>query len=243
MLNVCICDDREKDLSVVRKLMDDFSEEHPEYPLRLHFYRDPDRLMSDIQKEGGFDIYLLDVVMPNMSGMTIAEKIRERGEKSEILFLAASREYAVEAFGVKATGYLLKPVKKEGFDEALMTCIRRLEHRAPQYLLIKTKDGLRRLPISELMQIESFNHTRRIRMSNGTSIDTAATLSQLYDELKHYGCFFLPHRAYIVNLDYVDGLNAKDLHMTDGERIPVSRGRYRELRTAYLDYMTGRCFD
>ena len=61
----------------------------------------------------GYDLYLLDILMPCLSGIDLAQKVRERGENSEILFLTVTREYAVEAFAVKASGYLVKPVRRK----------------------------------------------------------------------------------------------------------------------------------
>ena len=81
-----------------------------------------------------------------------------------------------------------------------------------------------------------------MKLSNGTTVETNATLSNLLEMLKEYGCFYLPHRAYIVNLDYIYGLATREITMADGERVPVSRGRYKNIKTVYLDYMAGKYF-
>ena len=73
-------------------------------PVQIQAYSSPYDLLDDIEKTGGFDLYLLDVVMPHMTGVTLARRIRERKERAEILFLTVSKEYAVEAFSVKASG-------------------------------------------------------------------------------------------------------------------------------------------
>lgn len=56
-------------------------------------------------------MYLLDIVMPHLTGIETAKRIRARGETAEIMFLTTSREYALDAFSVKASDYLLKPLK------------------------------------------------------------------------------------------------------------------------------------
>ena len=106
------------------------------------------------------DLILLDVVMPHMTGVTLARRIRERKERAEILFLTVSKEYAVEAFSVKASGYLIKPVNQSAFEDAVLDCIHRLSPENNPSLLLKSKEGIHRISICELMCVESFNHNQ-----------------------------------------------------------------------------------
>ena len=84
--------------------------------------------------------------------------------------------------------------------------------------------------------IESFNHSRICIPSDGKTVETSATLSSLYEQLQKYTCFFLPHRAYVVNLEFVNGLTPTELLMVDGRRVPVSRNIYPKLKEAYMRY-------
>ena len=182
-------------------------------------------------------MYLLDIVMPHLTGIETAKRIRARGETAEIMFLTTSREYALDAFSVKASDYLLKPLKKSDFDDAVLSCIRNLAPKENPSLMLKTKEGLRKVHIRELVSIESFNHRRLCTLADGTAVETPSTLSFLFEQLRDYRCFFIPHRAYIVNLNYVSGLTSSELLLTGGKRIPVARGTYPALKTAYLEYV------
>lgn len=240
MLRVCICDDRAADILEIRRLAQLFSGEHPELPIQIQAFRSAYDLLDCIEETGGFDLYLLDIIMPNLTGMELAMRIRERGETAEILFLTSSREYAVDAFGVKASGYLLKPVRKADFDEAVLSCIRNLAPKNNPSLMLKTKEGLRKVHIQELVTVESFNHSRLCTLSDGAALETAGTISSLFEQLREYPCFFMPHRAYIVNLNFVNGLTNAELLMVGGKRIPVSRSAYPALKSAYMDYVMGK---
>ena len=184
MLTLCICIDKEKDIDMIRRLAGVFSKEHPEHPLRIYCYRDPCMLMEDIRKQGGYDIYILDIIMPHMNGMNLAEQIRGRGGNGQIIFLSASKDYAADAFDVMASGYLMKPVQKDKFDSAMLLCIDRMNTEESRYFMLKVKGGIRRIRVNELMEIESFNHTRILKLSNGTTVETNATMSQLFETLK-----------------------------------------------------------
>ena len=77
MLRIGICDDNQNDIKQICELAIRFSEEHPENHLQIQAYDSPFDLLDDIEKNGGFDLYLLDVVMPHMTGVTLAKRIRE----------------------------------------------------------------------------------------------------------------------------------------------------------------------
>ena len=64
----------------------------------------------DFVKENPVDLALLDIEMPEMNGIQLAGKIKEVRPGTAVIFLTAYSQYAVEAFSVRASGYLLKPV-------------------------------------------------------------------------------------------------------------------------------------
>lgn len=237
MIRCCICDDKSEETEKLREFAEGFSKEHPEFPLKTDVFLSPYDLLEAVRSQGGYDLYLLDIIMPHLSGIDIARRLREREEAAEILFLTVSREYAVEAFGVKASGYLLKPVEKEDFNREMLRCIQNLEPKENPSLVLKTREGLRKVSIRRIVSVESCNHRCICSLCEGTAIETPMTLSSLYEQLRVYPCFFQPHRAYIVNLDYVHGLSAKLLSLADGREIPVSRSLYRKLKEAYLNHV------
>ena len=184
MLRIGICDDNREDIARIRELAVRFSEEHPETPVQIQAYGQPYDLLDEVEKSGGFDLYLLDVVMPHMTGVALARRLRERKERAEILFLTVSKEYAVDAFSVKAAGYLIKPVSKPDFDGAVLECIHRLLPENNPSLMLKSKDGLYRVPVGELVCVESFNHNQVCTLADGSVLAVSATMAELMEALK-----------------------------------------------------------
>lgn len=240
MIRCCICDDKTEDGALLLALAEGFSREHPQWPLRVDVFHSPYDLLEAVRDRGGYDLYLLDVLMPHLSGVEVAQKLRERGERAQVLFLTVSREYAVDAFAVKASGYLVKPIQKEAFDREVLECVRRLAPRDNPAIVLKTKAGLRRVGVRELVLVESFNHCRVCTLAEGDTVETAVTLSALQEQLREYPCFARPHRAYLVNLDFAQGLTRTELLMTGGRRVPVSRNAYGRLKRIYLNYIFPR---
>lgn len=65
------------------------------------------------------DIAFLDIEMPGMDGLELAEKIKKRNPETNIVFVTAYEEYALRAFGIFASGYLMKPLRREDVEKAI----------------------------------------------------------------------------------------------------------------------------
>lgn len=236
MLTLCICDDDPGDLAQVRTLTAGFAGAHPEFPLDIHSFSSSYDLLEHLETKGGFDLYLLDILMPHMAGLELARRIRQRKDPSELIFLTSSREFALEAFDVAACGYLVKPLEKEKFDRTLLAAAQRLTRPENPHLLLKTREGLRKIAFRDLVVIESFNHDRVCTLSDGSRTVTADTLTSLMERLSQDRRFFSPHRAYIINLEHITALNANSILLSNGQRVPVAQSALRTLKQVYMDY-------
>lgn len=237
MLRVCICDDEPMDVAKVQELAYCFAQAHPEFPMVVRQFASAPELLKQLRKGGGFDLYLLDILMPQMKGLELAEKIRERNETAEILFLTTSPEYALDAFEVAACGYLLKPVEQEKFDKALLTAARRLAEPQNSYFLLKSREGMRKIFFRELVVVESFNHERICTLANGSRVSTTDTLTAILKRLSGDSRFFSPHRAYIINMEHIAALHATEVLLSTGQRVPVARTCATALKQAYVNYL------
>ena len=59
------------------------------------------------------DIALLDIDMPGMNGLELARRIRDMHPDTAVIFLTGYSEYALDAFQLHASGYLMKPINRE----------------------------------------------------------------------------------------------------------------------------------
>ncbi len=226
LIEIALCDDNAEDMESLKTLAKEFSDEHEEFPIHLSAFSSAEELLEYIEENSGFDLYILDVMMPGLSGIQFAEELRSRGEHAEIVFLTVSRDYAVDAFSVYACGYLLKPVVKDRFDKTVFRAVQKLAREKNEALTVKTREGLRRIPLHKIVMIESFNHIRRITMTDDSTLETPSTLSELFEQLKGYGNFYMPHRAYIANLDNSVGIVRYDLLMLGNRRIPIPKRQF-----------------
>lgn len=240
MIEIALCDDDKNDVEKLETFTKRFASEHTELPIRITSFDRPEKLLEHIENGGGFDVYILDVVMPNISGIKLAEIIRGKGDRAEIVFLTFSREYALDAFSVYACGYMLKPLSKENFDETMLRALQNPAREKNETLIVKTKNGLMRIPLFKIVMIESFNHIREITLTDGDRLETSATLSELFEQLSGFPCFIMPHRAYIANLENLAGIVRYDLIMVGDRRIPIPKDRFAAVQGIVREFFFKR---
>ena len=115
MINIAVCDDTSKDIELCSKLLSDYSAEHPELDVELSTYVKSDDLLFDIESGRLFDLFILDIIMPEINGIDLGKKIHEKYPDAALVYVTTSTDYAIEAFSVYAFQYLLKPIRSENF--------------------------------------------------------------------------------------------------------------------------------
>ena len=114
VLKIAICDDEKEFCDSAERMLKLYMEDKG-LPFQADVFNVPSELVDMTEKGTIDDIYLLDIYMPGVTGMSIATELRSRGVKSPIIFLTSSTDHALQAFGVDATHYLLKPYTKDNF--------------------------------------------------------------------------------------------------------------------------------
>ena len=104
-----------------------------------------------------WDILLLDVEMPGMSGIDLAKRLRGAGCRAEIIFITSHFECMAEGYEVDALHYLVKPVPAEKLRAVLDRAAARLAVEPPS-AVIACEEGNVKLYESELLYAESFLH-------------------------------------------------------------------------------------
>lgn len=184
------------------------------------------------------DLVLLDIQMAHLGGMEAAQRLRQLSCDVPVIFVTSLAQYAVQGYQVDAIDFLVKPVSYPVLKNALNHYKKRCVRQTPQYLTLRGREGVLRLPSQELVYAEVFKHQVLIHRRNGKDFSYSGTLTALEKELPQ-GEFFRCHSAYLVNLAYVERTIA-DAVVAAGCTLPLSKHRRKEFLTALAAYW-GRC--
>lgn len=240
MLRIAICDDLPDQLVEIKTAAEQYFRAYPDKQTEIFTYNNPLIFLENLDKSGGFDILLLDVCMPGIDGTQVAAEIRKRRDKSEIIFLTTSDEFAVEAFALKAAHYLVKPFTQAQFGEAMdRAMVHFAVEQAQKIALRLIGGGMRALELNEILWIESRNHTQTVFLKDGGSEEARESLSQLLSELEELspGQFVTPCKGYIVNQKSIRTVEPKGIILRSGQTIPLARGTFREFSDRYFAYL------
>ena len=187
---------------------------------------------------GGFDVIFLDIQMEQPDGMETARLLRRRGAHSLLIFVTVLKECVFDSFQVEAFDYLLKPLDSARFHQTMDRVLRSLEQRTAKDIVIQRGTGCEVVLLSDIVYCEVLSRKIYLHKKDGSVIDYYGKLEELEQRVDER--FFKCHRSYLVSLDYVRGCQGGQVLLSQGERIPASRLRERELTQALLRYMKER---
>lgn len=194
-------------------------------------------------------LLFLDIQMPGLTGIELAQIVREIKEPPLIVFSTAYSQFAVDAFSVEAFDYLLKPVTIERLVKTIYKVRKHLAspQSSPERPIpdqpheerkwVAARQGGKILPIApeSIIFVRCADATTHIHTAN-RSYHTSHTLTALEEQLEPYS-FFRAHRNALINLNCVLEIipwfnGSCKLVMNDPARteILVSRYHARELK-------------
>ena len=177
------------------------------------------------------DAVYLDVRMPGLSGLDLAHTLGQMKRPPVVVFATAYEKYAVEAFGVGAVDYILKPFEPQQVLRSLLRVRERLPSgtRARVSLPVPVVgDGCIRFLRAESLAFARARGKRCLVRAAGQEYVCQLSLQKLEERLPAH--FMRVHRSYVVNLHRVVGVSpwgrgSVELILEDGGRVRVPVGR------------------
>ncbi len=205
------------------------------------------------------DLVILDVQMPGLTGFEVARRLLDAGIESQLVFVTAYDQHAIQAFDVNAVDYVLKPVEagrlttavervrrrmasergqperqKGELDRLLQLLAQRQEHR--EQLAVKISDRFLLVQADEVVHASVENDVITVVTNSLSGTSNYRTLDELQARLDP-AVFWRVHRSHLVNINKIKEIvpwfsRNYILKMKDakGSEIPVSRSQTKRLR-------------
>jgi two-component system LytT family response regulator len=207
-----------------------------------------------------YDVMLLDVNMPEMSGTELVDQLRERDRRiPSVVFVTAHDQHAIAAFEKHAIDYVLKPFSNQRIDEALDRASRQaVSERAaklieafpqlqklsrPEYprIAIKAKGRIVFISPSDLVAVQAEGNYVLLQRESGSYL-LRGSISEVAEKLKPYG-FVRIHRSVLVNASFVEEIKPYPtgeygLRVKGGREYTVTR-TYKKNLKALAEFWIG----
>jgi two-component system response regulator AlgR len=194
------------------------------------------------------DLVMLDVHMPGVDGIALANTLREMARPPAVIFVTAYAEHAVHAFELEAIDYLTKPVRRERLQQALQKAQRLLasaegngDGGLPESLIIQERGRSERVALADVIYLKAELKYITVRTADKEHIYDGA-LSDLEQRYAHL--FVRVHRNALVSRRAVRAVEKHNdpvegegwMVRLDGveERLAVSRRQLAAVREALM---------
>lgn len=235
MAKIAFCDDDVSVLAEMQRLMEQYCAER-DCKIEYNIFNHPFDLVAEIEKGNRYDILFMDVLMPGENGIEAATEIRKYDKNVKIIFVTSSSEFAVQSYVIGAYYYQLKPIWAESFFRLLDSVLAACKKEAETSLILRCKSGITRIDIKALEYCEVIHRTLIFHLNTGKVLESAGSMDELVKQLSTYPFFHRPHCSYLVNLEYVQNITFRGITMSSLAEIPVPRGKYNEVKDAFLEY-------
>lgn len=239
-MRIAVCEDTAMEAEFLLEMLERYKATQRHLDIETRLFGSAEDLAAVLEQDQRFDLYLLDIIMPGMDGLSLAQALRRQKDKCAIIFLTSSPQFAVEAFAVRAMDYLVKPVQKGRLFAALDDAIALLGRQVEPLTTIQSPEYQLTVKRGDIAVVEVTGHTLCYRLVNGKTVDSKVLripFEQATGDLQADPRFISPHRSYLINMDHVRQFTKEGVQMEGGALVPVSRLRYTEIKRLYAEYL------
>lgn len=231
MVSIAVCDDSKQIVESMEMLLNRYSLES-EAEIRVFKFNTGKDLLKNYN--GSYDLIFLDIKMPGMSGIEVAEEIRKKDDKVTIVFLTSLLNRAVDGYKVRAANYIIKPMSYKRLKIELESWFVKERQKDAPYIIINNDNGSYRVILQSISHIETFNRNLLVHTDNG-NIASYQKMKHMAEALLQYG-FVRCHSSYIVNLFYVEKVEKMDIQLVTSQKIPISQTKRKFFMESLAEY-------
>ncbi|MBQ3545679.1 MAG: response regulator transcription factor [Lachnospiraceae bacterium] len=232
MIKIVVCDDEKKILNTLsEKISQTFLNKDME--IEIFETTSPTEALEYI-KSNVVDVVFLDIDMPILSGMDIAESLLNEEYKGLLIFVTSHDSLVYSSFKYHPFGFIRKSYFDDEIEEVISRIIDEISHRDCIFTY-KTNDGIYRVNISEIVYFESESNYLLIHLTDKVH-KFRGTMSQLEMELSENG-FIRVQKGFLVNQKYIEIIRKDEIVMSDNTIISISRTNKEVIKEKIMRYM------
>ena len=238
MLRIAVCDDEEKELKQTAALLESYFQFHPSLNGKVEIFQSGSVLLDRTKEMGGFDLYVLDILMPELTGIDTGRRLRALGDGGEIVYLTNSNDFAADSYDVRACFYLLKPVEQRKLFQVLDGATKKLTRRRNSAIVVNTADGPRRILLEHIQYVERVGRCVRYSCTNDTvdSQTIRVPFREMVSPLLHDRRFYLCGASFVLNFQHVTAVKGQMAQLDNGQTVTLPRTAATDFKKAWGNY-------
>jgi len=192
-------------------------------------------LGDNVANKSLFDLYLLDIEMPRISGLELARKILMADRNARIIFVTSHNEYALNSIKLGTYYYIIKEEYQQELPIALERAWKEYNDLKDECYEIRTERKYCRIPFDNILyMVKDKKYTVFYCLDNVTYRERDA-MENIYKAFPKKR-FVVVSRGVVINLKYIQGLTSTKVKLKGGIILPISRGQLPSVRESYANY-------
>lgn len=228
-MRLVVCDDDERDLQLVQSLVLNVKE--LEFLSIDYYLSGKDLLVS--MSENSYEIFVLDIDMEGMDGLSLASEIRERDEKAIIIFLTNHDEYVFDSLRFMPYRYIRKRMIQKELPEALLSCKEKIEREQISFFIVG--GGKELVKLSDILYVECQGHNLELHKKSGELL-VREKISSFEKSFLQHG-FVRVHKGFVVNMRYIICIKNKEIVLEGGILIKIGASYENYVKLTYNEYV------
>lgn len=224
-VRIGICDDESFELKmIVNKIKALFTEK--EFKAEIYDYTDSEKFINDPQLYN-LDVIFLDIDMPSLNGIDIAQTIREVNDKIIIIFITRRDDLVFQSIKCSPFRFVRKSHLDDELEEAVDAIIYKMS--ADSFIVeLPGAGGQLFIKTDDIICFTSVKH-HVYMVTDKDRYLINSTMKDLEAHFFHNG-FIRIHSSYLVNYRYIFSINKDGVVLDNGETLPISRHRVTEAK-------------
>lgn len=238
-MRIALCDDEQLQRDIFACFIKKYQVFRPNFDISLDVFSSANELLRNIDDNGAYDLYVLDIIMPKTTGIKLAMELRARNCEGLIVYLTVSPDFVMESYQTQAFHYLLKPIKSELLFEVLDRAYASLKTRKTDVIAVKTSEEIKILSIKSILYAELVDRSVEYHLMSGEQVRSVGFRGSFQREVSYLlnkGSFSLAGASFAVNLHHIISIRKTDIMLTSGVSIPVSRNMYTDIKKQWMNY-------
>lgn len=234
MLSILVCDDDKSVTDKVTKLIKDFQSNN-----NIELEIDVKNDSTDIDlKNKTYDIAIIDIEMPNKTGLALAREIKHSNEDAIIIILSSHMCYLDSAMDIQVFRYLTKPIDVNRFTNNFQQALKHYKTLFKE-IIIEDNGRIFKIKTFDILYIENIKHGSNI-ITKTTTYKTNKKPAEWMEIIDQPNCFTQSHKSYIVNLQNVIAFDKKSITFSKGKESVsvscISQRKYKEFKAAFFNF-------
>lgn len=235
-LQIAICDDEKEYRHQLTSHLDSYLVAK-DVNITYHEFSSGEELIKNYQTSGKYQILFLDVEMPGINGLQLAEIIKKTIDRHVyIVFISNYPHYMQDSFRTHPFYYLVKPVTLDKFYWIMDEIVREINEEHVLYTLIQTNSTEKTVNIRDILYIDVSNGKKGMLCFHffKDMIETKGKISDWTAKLQDLN-FYPCYRGILVNMIHIHYFEKNSIILDNGESIPLNRSCGKSLRELYLN--------